>query len=408
MSAAIGTAPTGAPIGSTDTVSLLVGGNDISGWQRVSISRSLDSVPSSFDIQVTEKYPYKADVVLQAGSTCQVKIGDDLVITGYVDRYSTSIAAMEHTVRIQGRSMSEDLVDCAALTEISATPGGQIMGGTALGIAQQLAKPYGVTVNSTADDYGVPIPQFNINLGETVWEIVDRVTRRAQLLAYDMPDGSVVLAKAGTETMASGFSIGGNIESAVVTFSMDQRYSDYEGHFLSTMVYGNDYGPGGAPVIHDAEAQALKRADGSPRFRKRYVITEQTDLGQSLAQARAQWECNRRQGRSNSIQLICDSWRDSAGALWAPNHLAPIAADVLKLRTDTWLIAEVTYTRDENGQHAAITMMDPLAFSPEPVSLQTLAPTVQQIEDANNPTKPSPDNQAPKPELAIRPQAILQ
>jgi len=88
--------------------------------------------------------------------------------------------------------------------------------------------------------------------------------------------------------------------------------------------------------------------------------------------------------------VTCDSWRDAAGKLWAPNHLAPIAATVLKLNTASWLIASVQYIRDENGQHAQLTMMDPKAFSPEPVVLQPLMPLVQDIPGVSNPTAPAP------------------
>ena len=82
-------------------------------------------------------------------------------------------------------------------------------------IVRKLAAPYGVTVQSTAGD-GRQIPQFNINLGETVWEIIDRITRYSQMIVYDMPDGSLMLAEVGKEAMASGFKIGVNSKPAPV------------------------------------------------------------------------------------------------------------------------------------------------------------------------------------------------
>jgi prophage tail gpP-like protein len=256
-------------------------------------------------------------------------------------------------------------------------PGFQMMGGTALSIAQALAKPYGVTISSIAGP-GATIPQFNVNLGETAWEIIDRITRFSQLVAYDMPDGSVVMAQAGSETMASGFSQGQNVEHADTTFTMDERYSDYEGHLFSSMVFGNDTGPN-APTL----GQRVKDP-GVPRFRLRYIISEQTQMGDPIAYQRAVWERNRRAGRSMAVNIACDSWRDTNGGLWAPNHLAPINLPELKLADASWLIGSVTYLRDENGQHSQLTLMPPSAFAPEPVVLQPLPPLVQDVE-ANNP-----------------------
>ena len=74
----------------------------------------MDSIPASFDIEVTEKYPNTADVDVQAGQPCTVTIGSDLVLTGYVGPIHLTVSAQMHTVRISGRSKAEDLVDCSA------------------------------------------------------------------------------------------------------------------------------------------------------------------------------------------------------------------------------------------------------------------------------------------------------
>jgi prophage tail gpP-like protein len=372
----------GAPAGADDTLSLIVAGQAWTGWQRVAVTRSMDTVPAGFDIQVTERYPGTEDISIAPGNPCQVKIGSDLVLTGYVDRYAAIISASDHTVRIAGRSKSEDLVDCAAFVGAdTGAPGFQIMAGTALSIAQTLAKPYGVPISSLAGP-GANIPQFNVNLGETCWEIIDRITRFSKLIAYDLPDGSVVLAQAGTETMASGFTQGVNVEQADVSFSMDERFSIYEGHLLSTMAFGTDTGPN-APGVGQPVTDT-----GVPRFRKRYVISEQTQMGQPLAYDRAVWERNRRLGRSFAVNVSCDGWRDTAGALWAPNHLATIAIPALKIPSASWVIAQVTYVRDESGQHAHVTLMPTLAFAPEPIILQPLFVTVQGVEANNAAGKP--------------------
>jgi prophage tail gpP-like protein len=314
------------------------------------------------------------------GQPCTVQIGGDLVLTGFVDRYTAMVSASMHTVRISGRSKSADLVDCSAFIGDKDHPSFQVQGGTALAIVRAIAQPYGVTIQSLAGD-GASVRQFNINLGETCWEIIDRLIRVSGFVAYDMPDGSLMLARAGTDKMASGFALGQNIEAADIAYSMDGRFSDYEGHFISVVTYG----VGGQ--LTDTSAGPVHHDQGVPRFRKRFVVSEQMSDGQSLADQRAIWECNRRYGRSQQFNVTCDSWRDAAGTLWAPNHLAPIGAAALKLADASWVIGGVTYTRDENGQHARLILMPVEAFSVEPSVLNPLPPLVQDIEK-NNPTKP--------------------
>ena len=367
------------PKGWDDTVTLTVGNQVLTGWQRVSVMRHLAAIPASFDLQVTEKYPNAADVNVQPGQPCTVKIGADLVLTGYVDRYAASINPSMHTIRISGRSMSEDLVDCSAVFGDIDKPGFQIANGTAFSLAGQLAAPYGITVQSTAGS-GPKLQQFNILLGETPWEIIDRVTRYSDMLVYDMPDGSIMLAKVGTTAMASGFSLGKNIEQGDVNFSMDGRFSEYEGHLTSVLTFGTDAG------INTPTLGGVVKDVGVPRFRKRYVISEQFVQGQPLAQARAVWEMNRRKGQSFQFNVTCDSWRDSAGALWDLNKLAPIQAAALKLANASYLIGAITYTRDESGQHAQLTLMPPEAFWVEPSGPLGL---VTNTDAQNfNPTKP--------------------
>ena len=393
MNDAHGVAPRRVPpVGASDVLTLIVGNQSVTGWQRVVVTRPLASIPASFQIEATEKYPNKPNVVLQPGQECTVRIGADLVLTGYVDRYVSSISAGAHTVRVEGRSRSEDLVDCSALVPgagkgETSTPGMQVLNGDALSIAQRLAAPYHVTIVSKFVGPLAPLPQLNINLGETVWDIIDRITRYSRLLVYDMPDGSVMLSDVGTEAMASGFTIGDNVESADVMFSMDQRYQEYEGHMISMMALGTDAG------VNTPQIGEVVRDDEVPRFRKLYVISEQTVMGQPLAGQRAIWEKNRRWGQSFNFNLSCDSWRDTAGKLWEPNKLAPIVAPQLKLEHRDWLIGTVTYQRDESGQHCRLGLWPPQAFTVEPTSLNVI--TLQSDIDKMNPTNPDADKLNP-------------
>lgn len=379
-----GVPPRGSPKTTADILTLQAGNQILTGWQRVQVMRSMDSIPANFDIEVTEKYPDTPDIDIQPGQPCKVTIGNDLVLTGYVDRYAAIVSASAHTIRISGRSKSQDLVDCSAFFGNKDTPTFQIKNTNALGVITALAEPYGVTVQSMAGP-GTDIPQLNINVGETAWEIIDRMIRVSGMVAYDMPDGSLMLARAGTDNMGSGFALGQNIEQADITYSMDQRFSDYQGYFLAVTTYGVQgqslTDPAAGPVHHDT---------GVTRFRKRFVVSEQVTDGQSMADQRAVWECNRRAGRAQQFNVTCDSWRDAAGTLWAPNHLAQISAKQLKLVTSDkpWCIGGVTYVRDENGQHSTLILMPVEAFSPEPA---VFLPTPLLLQDLhhNNPTVPT-------------------
>ena len=87
------------------------------------------------------------------------------------------------------------------------------------------------------------IPQFNILLAlKPCGRSSIRITRYLQMIVYDLPDVSIMLAKVGTDPITSASSIGDNVESGSVMFSMDGRFSDYEGHLTSVLTFGTEAG----------------------------------------------------------------------------------------------------------------------------------------------------------------------
>jgi prophage tail gpP-like protein len=344
---------------SIDDLTLTIGGQAVSGWTDIRITRGIERCPSDFSIGLTELYPGQlAQVVIQPGLPCTVSLGSDLVITGYVDRFTPSFSADRHSITVVGRSKCCDLVDCSA-----EWAGGQISGSSALGIAQKLAAVYGITVQCSVS--GLPIiPQFNLMLGETAFEVIERLSRYSALLAYDMPDGSLQLAQVGTSNAASGFTEGQNVQEASIDFSMDQRYSTYQA-FLQAVDVLSDLGDAG-------NLAATSNDPNVSRHRTLYIVTEGSSGDPyGFALKRANWECVRRAGHSRSVRVRTDSWRDSSGALWAPNTLAPVKFPSLKLVSDEFLISEVTYSRTEDGGTVAdLLLMPPDAFRPEPLILQ--------------------------------------
>lgn len=342
-----------------DDLSLKVAGRQISGWTAVKVTAGIERCPRSFDIQLTERFPGESgSLVVQPGDPCQVLLGADQVINGYIDRFIPSIAGNQHAIRIIGRGKCQDLVDCAA-----EWPNSQISGSSVLGIAQKLAQPYGITVSADPTvDLGAPIPQFNIILTESAFEIIEKICRYRALLAYEGTDGNLVLSRVGTSKAASGFVQGENIQAASVTYAIDQRFSDYAA-FLMSMDVLHDLGNGGN-LLSTATDPNVKR------HRKHVIIAEAGGGGADVTIQRVKWEAARRAGRAQAITLTTDSWRDGAGALWTPNTLVPVSIPVLKLQQKTYVVGEVTFKRDDKGTTADLLLMPPAAFVPEPVLLQ--------------------------------------
>ncbi|MDO9711046.1 phage baseplate assembly protein [Paracraurococcus lichenis] len=351
-----------------DDLSITANGQIVSGWQEIRLTRGVERFPSDFDIVATEKYPGSMSVVFQPGMRCEVKIGSTLVLTGYIDRVTPSFNAHQHTIRISGRSKCQDLMDCSA--DIQAF-GGQINGATFVSLAQQLCKPFGIQVTDLTAQVGVePIKfeTFSVNLGETPYEILERVARSVGVLLYDDVDGNLVISRIGKHAgEVRGVTEGINIQSAGAAFCMDQRYS----HYIVVPTTVDTTGDVRQSLNSGAGfAVATSRDVGTPRYRPMIIVGEQFQNGQSLSQARADWENNRRWGRSQAARVTVDSWRDVDGRLWQPNTLVAMDIPTLYLSKKKWVLSEVTYSRGmTTGTTADMVLMPPEAFSIQPTTL---------------------------------------
>ena len=218
----------GSP-GDQDVVSIEVGSYQFKGWQSVSISASCESMPRSFTLSAsTEFLQGPALAGTRSGQSCKIYIGSDLVITGWIDRRSITIAPRSHEVSLIGRGITRNLVDCSAdLQNDPVLQGGQISGKNTLDIAQKLSNAYGITCISAVSNLGPQIPTIQVRLGETPYQIIESVAAYASYLVYEDQYGRLVLDRVGSNQMASGFILPGNIEEIGTEHSADQRYSQY-------------------------------------------------------------------------------------------------------------------------------------------------------------------------------------
>lgn len=353
---------------SDDVLLVLDNGQRLGGWTEARITRGIERCPADFALVVTEKYPLSVDALqVRAGQDIQLFIGADIVLSGYVDVVRPRISADTHSVTILGRGLCQDLVDCSA-----EWPGGQIQNATVEAIAAKLAAPYGIRVTAL-DDPGDPIPLYQINIGETVWEIIEKVCRYRQLLAYDDTDGNLLLAKVSKVQGKSGFQEGVNVLEAEAALSAHQRYSEYQSYTMSTESF-NDLG-----AVDYTSKTVTDSAVKRHRVRK-VVCPVSGPLGTAFAEDRIIWEMARRAGRSYAVSLTTDAWRDVQGLLYTPNTQVRLQLPSLKLPDVTWTISEVTFHKGAGGTSCDVLLMPPQAFIPEPdISFQLPAELIQEL-----------------------------
>lgn len=375
-----------------DDVVVQIGSENFGGWKEVRITAGIESCPRDFEMTGTESTADGRTIFARPGDPCEVFLGRDRVVTGYINRWRGSIAAGSHSVQISGRGACQDLVDCSA-----DWPGQQIKSSSVLQVARDLANRINAENKKTGADahdlvvrgaagpsVGLPgpdrssqtIPYLVLIYGESTWDLINRMCQHAGLLAFEDADGALVLAEGppATEgaplvldTAGAGFEEGVNIEDASLALSDDRRFSEYRTVYFSFNALQE---------LGDEMNQAASVADKRvKRFRPLILVAEQGQ-GMSIERItyRGNWEAARRWGQGHRLRITTDTWRDSTGKLYRPFTLARVHIPSLKLENVRWLISEVTYQRGEHGTSCELTLAPVEAFAPLPALPQYAIP----------------------------------
>src|ERR1700675_3376237 len=96
-----------------DIVTIKTGGQTLGGWLEASVTRGVERLPSGFSVSLTEDFGPLTKAVVDPFSPCEIFLGADKILSGFIDVYEPSYDKGSHQVVIQGRSKTEDLVDCS-------------------------------------------------------------------------------------------------------------------------------------------------------------------------------------------------------------------------------------------------------------------------------------------------------
>jgi prophage tail gpP-like protein len=337
-----------------NAVTLTVNGLDYGGWKKVSIKTGIEQQSREFTLDVTWRWPGQGvEIPIRQGQRGEVRIGGDLVLTGYVYATPASYDAHQITRGVGGRSLTSDLVDCAAINQP-----GQWRGQSVQSIVQALAAPYGIKVLSQVPD-SAALDDHSIDPGETAFESIDRLLTLSRLLSTDDSRGRLVIIKPGSAGRAvDRLEVGQNILTGSAAL-------DFSGVFSEYRVLGQRAGKEEDEDSTDATEISATVTDPRAVRKRVLIIQESGKVEPGLVQARANWERGNRMGKALTISYKIQGWRQSNGALWLANMIVRIVDPIIGIDRDM-LISEIEYSLDESGTTASITVGPPDAFEPEP------------------------------------------
>lgn len=377
----------------TNAVRLVVNGAEYGGWKSVRIEAGIERQARSFDLEVTDRWPGQTSVPrrIQPGAACQLFIGANLVMTGYVDATPIKYDGKSIGVGVKGRSKTADLVDCCPI------PTGQAIGLAAgiwqdvIGldgkkpnviappsksaaqwshqkmevIAAALAAPYGVRVVAEVDT-GKAIPEHQVQVGESVFESIDRMMRLRHVLSTDNERGDLVFIDVGSTGRAgTAIELGVNVLSASTELDYKGVFSEYivKGQRAGTDdSFASDASEGEGDATDDSSTtvtgETASAVDSRAKRRRVLVIKQSGQADEGTCKDRADYERANRAAKALQTSYTVAGWRQADGSLWLPNTLVRVRDALIGFDAEM-LIAETAWILDASGMRTEIKVGPP-------------------------------------------------
>ncbi|WP_334130162.1 phage baseplate assembly protein [Sneathiella sp.] len=333
-------------------IALKVNGRELSGWLSASVTRGIERAAGDFRLSISERWPGSDDPDIKIGDVCQVTVGKEKVLTGYVSTTRIEYDSETKSIIVEGKSRVADIVRCSVL---DAKPYNERK---IEDIVRELVAPFGISVRADVDT-GKPIT-LKPRQGDTVFGAISDAVNMRGLLAYDDAAGNLVLGRVGALTADQSLVQRGNatnVASGSVVQTDEDRFSLYK-------VVGQDVGTDFNTAEDSAGPSATIEDPNIRRYLPLVVMAEKA-ADKAFCRERAIWERARRIGSSIPLQYDVNGWRQISGALWQPNMLVSIDDEIGKI-SGRFVVSEVTWSYGPAGEITTLSCLPPEAFATEP------------------------------------------
>ncbi len=338
----------------SDVVSIKVDGQSISGWTGVTIEQAIDNCADAFAISAPfdpDRMDLRERFKPFGYQPCEVYIGDDLIITGRIEKVEPSQSETEQMITVQGRNSTGVLVDCY-IDEV----GYQYDGYALSTVINEITKKYGIAVWAENDTN--PIPECAAKPGEKIFDFAAKLAESFGLFLSSDEKGRLIIsyppkaAKTSVASILAGQSpyIGGS-----ASYDCSTRFSRYK-------IIASDYG---------AKPEADWADDPMKDIRAELIYRHSVETIEGATPSERRRAARHKRAlalaRSASITVSVSGWRDGNSALWKKGSTITLLAPALMVYTETsFVVAGVTFKLDEtDGRIADLRLVLPQTFQDE-------------------------------------------
>lgn len=338
-------------------IGLTVNGKKFSGWKSARVTRGIETVSGSFELEVSDRWSGQDERwLIEEEDECVITIGSETLLTGYVDRRSLSLSKQDRSLSVSGRDKTGMLVDCSAMLDQWEFNNIQLQA-----LATRICEPYGITVkiqSRIGQAEIAPLTKVSADPGDSAFEVIERACRMAAVLPVSDGQGALLLTRAGTARATTALVEGENILEASADYDATSRHHDY-------LVLAQHRGSETSNGVQSAQVRAICTDANVKRVARTLVIRPEGNATTAYAKLRGQWEAKTRAVRGDHVTVTVHGWTQADGRVWPINALVKVKSPSIGV-DGQMLISQVVYSIDSSGTLATLTLRRPDAFIPEP------------------------------------------
>lgn len=326
-------------------IEVFANGRKFAYWTAASVARSIDHIAATFSLTLVARSENSDNVHLFPGDSVEIAVDGEKVLSGFVDKFSTSFSQGSHQVNVSGNEKTIDLSDCCIESpfEWENKKMDEIIRSICARFGIRFDNRYGV-------DVGKPFARFAVEPGSKAIDTLSKLCKERGVMPCSDGRGTVFLFTPEKAPRGPMLRQGENLVSASVDLSLSDRFSKYT-------VYGT--GKAKSKAVGVANDQDVQRS-------RPFVLVDSNSIDKDKVQARADWECRVRKAKSMSINASVVGWTHSGG-LWEPGTICSFIAPELFVRFPLdLLVSGVEYSWGSEGQVTNLTLVQPDSFLPQP------------------------------------------
>lgn len=324
---------------------------------------SLDSIARGFSFTAVSigglPLPFKG------GEPCRVIVDGFPVIDGFIEVVNVDYDSGSHTITIEGRSKTGDLVD-------SSLEGKEINAPISLkkiieDVISEIGLNIAVVDNTNIEDFNEAEDKLGPAIGENAFVFIERLARKRQVLLTSSSGSDIVITRSEPTQIEVKLqnilgSNNNNIISGAVSYDRTNRFRDY---IVKSQQNTSSLAFSGNADLTDVVDQKGSALDTEVRPGRRLVMRAEKASSNDQAKERAIWEANIRRTRSQVYSVNLNGYRTQNGELWSTNKLVSITDEFADIDA-RMLINTIEFKFDTaDGRTTALGFVDKDAYQVE-------------------------------------------